>query len=282
MTDKLRIGAVSYLNTIPLVHGMRHGLGAERIELSYATPAVLADAMAAGELDMALLPVIELARIPGLELVPGLGITTHGPSRSVLLVSRRPAEAIESLALDPDSRTSNALSRVLLAEVWHRRPRIVEGRGELAQSLERADAAVRIGDKALFEPVPADVRVYDLGEVWTGRTGLPFVFAAWAARPGVVDRELYLTLHESRRRGTRAVERIAEEYAWKGERRPELVREYLTAHIRYRLGSAELRAIETFFAAAHGLGLIDAVPGVRLALERPTACHDAAAAGGAS
>jgi chorismate dehydratase len=278
MTTRIRIGAVSYLNTRPLVHGMENGLGAERIELSYATPAVLADRLAADELDVALVPVIELARIPDLELVPGLGIVTHGPSRSVLLVSRCPADSVASVALDPDSRTSNVLARVLLADVWGCHPEIRTGRPSLDETLRGADAAVRIGDKALVEPVPADAFVYDLGEVWTRETGLPFVYAAWTARGGVVDRELYRILHDSRRQGARAVDRIAADYSWNGTRYPDLARAYLTDHIRFRLGSSEIRALETFFGAAQRIGAIDAVPEIRLALQRWTGCDEAAAA----
>jgi chorismate dehydratase len=277
MTDaRVRIGAVSYLNTRPLVYGMARGLGADRIRLSFATPAVLADRLAAGELDVALLPVIELARIPDLELVPGLGIVTRGPSRSVLLVAGRPAGEIESIALDPDSRTSNALARVLLAEVWNRQPEVRAGSSNLAEALEAADAAVRIGDKALLESRPEGAHVYDLGEVWSSRTHLPFVYAAWAARRGVIDRELYRVLHDSRRAGGRAVDRIAAEYAWRGRHYPEVAKAYLTEHIHFRLGSAEIGAMERFFRAAHRLGAIDAVPEIRLALPRRTGCHEAA------
>jgi chorismate dehydratase len=277
MDSMVRIGAVSYLNTRPLVYGMQDGPGSERVRLSYATPAVLADRLAAGELDVALLPVIELARIPGLELVPGLGIVTDGPSRSVLLVSSCPPDAIESIALDPDSRTSNALARVLLAEVWKCRPRIRAGRPSLEESLDEADAAVRIGDKALFDALPSGAHVHDLGEAWTNETRLPFVFAAWAACPGIVDRELYRLMHDSRRAGSRAVDRIAAEFTWNGRRHPDIAREYLTEHIRFRLGANELRAMELFFGAAHRLGLIDEVPRIRLALQRWTTCHEVAA-----
>jgi chorismate dehydratase len=270
------IGAVSYLNTRPLVHGMERGPGAARIRLTYATPAVLADRLAAGELDVALLPVVELARIPDLEVVPGLGISTHGASRSVRLVSRRPAEAIESIALDLESRTSNALARLLLHDEWGRRPEVREGCGSLEDSLRAADAAVRIGDKALFEPVPDGLLVYDLGQVWTDRTGLPFVFAVWAARAGVVDRELYRWMHAARRSGSRAVGEIAASFTWDGEPRPEVARTYLTQHIRFRLGTPEVRAMERFFVAAHRLGLIDAPPEIRFALQRHTPCHEVA------
>jgi chorismate dehydratase len=274
---KIRIGAVSYLNTRPLVWGLQHGRSDPRIELSFDVPARLADRMAAGELEIALLPVVEIARMGEVELVPGLGIVTYGPSRSVLLVARRPIEELSSVALDPDSRTSNALARVLFAEFWKASPAWSLGRpGSLAAALGECDAAVRIGDKALFEPVPAGCQVHDLAEVWTGASGLPFVYAAWVARPGIVDRDLYRLLHASRREGSRAIEQIAQEYRWQGEPRFELAHEYLTKHILFRLGADETRAMELFFRAAHRLGLLSRVPPIRLAL-RGGACEDAVA-----
>ena len=272
-----RIGAVSYLNTLPLVHGMQQGLGADRVELSFATPAVLADRLAAGELDVALLPVIELARIPDLEVVPGLGIVSRGASRSVLLIANRPLDRIESLALDPDSRTSNVLAQVLLSEVWGRRPQPVPGSRDLDACLRDADAAVRIGDKALFEAPPAGTHVEDLGRVWTRETGLPFVFAVWTARPGIVDRPLYEMLHASRRAGKKAIDRIAADYRWNGAPHPDVARSYLTENIRFRLGSDELRAIGLFFEAARSLELVEKAPRIRMALERWTSCHETAA-----
>lgn len=272
----LRIGAVAYLNTRPLVHGFEQGLGRGRVELGYDVPAVLADRMAAGAFDVALLPIIELARLEGLELVPGLGIVTRGASRSVLLVGRRPVDAVRSVALDRDSRTSNTLARVLFAEVWRRAPEFAEGPAALADALDSFDAVVRIGDKALFEPVPDGAIVQDLGRVWTDATGLPFVFAAWAARAGVVDREIYRLFHDSRRSGRRALRRIAEDYSYHGRRDPELALAYLTRHIRCRLGAAELRAMRLFFGAARKIGAIAAIPEIRLALRRRTECDEAA------
>jgi chorismate dehydratase len=265
----VRIGSVDYLNARPLVWGLEHGLGAERIALSHHVPSELSRRLGAGELEVGLLPVVDLARIPELEIVPGLGITTRGPARSVLLVSRCPVESIASLALDSESRTSNVLARVLLAEVWRVRPTVVEAGAA-------ADAVVRIGDKALFDPPSSDTTVIDLGEAWTATTGLPFVFAAWAGRVGTIDRELYGLLHASRRQGTRAIDTIAEAYTWRGKRDPELCRRYLRENILHRLGAAELDGIRRFFGAAARLGLIDEVPPLRLALTRWTACHETA------
>ena len=261
---KIRAGAVSYLNTCPLVFGIEQGLGADRLELSYDVPSVLADRMAAGELDLALLPVIELARTPGLVVVPGLAIGSLGNCRSVLLVSRKPLAEVRSVALDPESSTSNALTRVLFADAWGGAPAFVPGPRDLTLALQENDAAVRIGDKALFGPLPAGTIAYDLGGAWTARTTLPFVFAVWATRARVVDREIYELLHASRRAGARELPAIAADYTWNGRQYPEVALPYLRDAMRYRLGDPEVAAMRRFLASAARIGIIDASPAIEL------------------
>jgi len=267
---KLRVGAVSYLNTRPLVFGIEQGLGGDRFDLTYDVPSVLASRMAAGELDLALLPVVELASIPELVVVPGLAIGSLGDCRSVLLVAKTPIADVKSVALDPESRTSNALARVLFSESWGVRPTFAAGPRDLRLALEEHDAAVRIGDKALFEPLPAGATAYDLGGAWTARTGLPFVFAVWASRPGVVDRETYEILHASRRAGTSAIPEIAADYTWNGRQYPEIALPYLRDAMRYRLGDLEVTALRRFLATAATLGVTKVVPPVTLASFRTT------------
>jgi chorismate dehydratase len=276
LATKIRVGAVSYLNTKPLVYGLEQGLGAERLELLFDVPSALADRMAAGELEIGLLPIVELARMPQLEIIPGLAIVTRGPARSVLLVSRVPLEQVRSVALDPHSRTTNALVRVLFARAWDREVQFSMGGAQLDRTLEDHDAAVRIGDKALFDPRDDELYTYDIAEAWTAWTGLPFVFAVWAARPGVMDRELYRILHESRRRGSRALDTIALEHRWQGSPRPEVALEYLAEFIHFRLGAVEVDAIKRFHGLAAELGLIDQVPRLQMAMERWTVCHETA------
>jgi chorismate dehydratase len=260
----IRAGAVSYLNTRPLVFGIEQGLGCDRLELSYDVPSVLARRMAAGELDLALLPVIELARIPDLRVVPGLAIGSFGNCRSVLLVAREPLADVRSVALDPESSTSNALARVLFSDAWGRTPSFAEGPSDLVLALEEHDAAVRIGDKALFLPLPAGTIAYDLGGAWTARTTLPFVFAVWATRAGVVDREIYETLHASRRAGAGELKAIAADYTWNGRQYPEVALPYLRDAMRYRLGDPEVAAMRKFLASAARIGIIDAAPPIEL------------------
>jgi chorismate dehydratase len=268
MRPKIRVGAVSYLNTRPLVYGFEHGLGRDRIELSYDVPSILADRLARDELDVALIPVVELARIPDLEIVPGLGIVSRGPARSVFLISNGPPAEARTVGLDPESRTTNALTAVLYARVWDAHPEFATGPVDLPASLTEHDAVVRIGDKALFEPAPAGTTAVDLGELWDRTMGLPFVYAVWAVRTGILDESLHRIFHESLRRGSEAIERIAADYTWNGRRFPELAREYLTRHIRFELGSEELEALRCFLEAATRLGLIPAAPALRMGLER--------------
>lgn len=273
---RVRIGAVSYLNARPLVSGLERGPAADSVELSYEVPSVLADRMAAGDLDLGLLPVVELARMPDLEIVPGLSIASRGPARSVLLVGRRPPEAARRVALDPESRTTNALVRVLFAEVWNASPAFGGVGPDLDADPGGFDSTVRIGDKALFEPLPPEAHVIDLGRAWTEATGLPFVYAVWAARPGVLDRELYRALHDSRRSGVRRIDLIAEEFAWNGRRDPRMARAYLKENIVYRLGADEVRGMRQFLEAAARHGVIEAAPELRMGFEGRTRCDELA------
>ena len=267
MSSKIRIGAVSFLNTRPLVYGMQHGLGADRIELSFGVPSKLAERMRKRELDVALLPIIELAAMPAHEIIPGLAIATYGKSASVLMISKRPVDQIRSVGLDRESRTSNVLARVLFARHWGAEPVFGDGEPGLIESLESHDAVIRIGDKALHEPVPKDAIVYDLGEIWTASTGLPFVFAAWVAWPGTVDQEIYQILHDSHRQGAQRISEIAAAHQWNGQPQPDLARTYLTDNIQYGLGTQERQAMQTFFQSAADLGLIEAPPAITLADE---------------
>lgn len=271
-SPRLRVGAVPFLNARPLVFGLEQGIGRGRIELQYDVPSALAPRMAAGELDVALLPTIELARIPGLVVVPGLGISTRGPAASVLLVCKKPLREVRSVALDPDSRTSNALVQILFREVWKTRPEFSMGSSELAASLLKHDAAVRIGDKALFEPLPAGTEAVDLGAAWTRARGLPFVFAVWAARSGVVDREIYNALHQSKRQGAKVLDLIALDYTWRGIQDPERSLDYLTRHMSYRFGAPEMASLKKFFASARSAGLVDHEPALSLASFGHSAC----------
>lgn len=268
----IRVGTVPYLNARPLVFGFEQGVAADRLRLESEVPSRLAARLGEGSLDVALVSSIELGRIPALTVVPGLAIGSAGPVLSVLLVCKVPPRRVQRLALDPESRTSNALAQLWLDGCLGVRPEATGGSADLEEALAGHDAAVRIGDKALFLPAPAGTEVVDLGAAWTAWTGLPFVYAVWAAREGVLDRELYEAFHASKRRGDRELAAIAEDYTWRGRSDPALALRYLERHVRYRLGQDEMAGMTRFLSLAADAGLLPRVPDVRLAHFSETPC----------
>jgi len=250
--NRLRVCAVSFLNTCPLVWGLQYGPQKDLFDLSFEIPSVCADRMAAGSADIGLVPVIE-ARRQGLDFIPGIGIACNGPVRSILLVSHVPAPAIRTVAVDCSSRTSVALTEVVLRERFGVRPKLVTHAPQLSAMLETADAALVIGDPALrFHPDELPYHVYDLGQEWKWMTGLPMVFAVWAARPQVIDPGVVSILQASCDFG---LERMEEIIAQEGPRRgfsEELVRQYLTHYIHFNLTEEYQKGLTRFLASAAG------------------------------
>jgi chorismate dehydratase len=255
----LRIGIVSFVNSRPLAWGLLRGRADASFACESLPPAVIADRLRDGSLDVGLVPSIELARIPDLEVVPGLAIAATHEVRSVLLVSRLPVAEITTVALDENSRTSAALVRILLAERYGVRPRTVTVAADLPAMLAAADAALLIGDPALAVERERFV-VLDLAGEWLELTGRPFVFAVWAARGDVVRREgvsanLVAALEASFAAGWAALDEIVAETAAETGLPPPVLRDYYTRNLRYRVGPAEREGLAEFLrrAAAHGL-----------------------------
>lgn len=240
------MSAVSFLNTSPLVWGMLHGPARGRLDLEFLTPAGCADQLASGAADIGIVPSFELTR-QDLEIIPGTGIACHGPVRSILLVSTRPAAQIRTLALDSSSRTSVELVRVILEHRYGVAPKTVSHPPDLDAMLRIADAALLIGDPALhIDPAALPWHVYDLGAEWVEMTGLPMVFAVWAARKGVVTAELVATFQESCRYGLAHLEEIVEIESKARGFAPDVVREYLTRYIVHELGPRDYQGMELF------------------------------------
>src|SRR5271156_5955191 len=161
-----------------MLHGAERGL----FDLARSLPAECADRLADGRADIGIVPSVELGR-QKLEIIPGAGIACRGPVRSILLISKVPFAEIRTLATDSSSRTSVALSRIVLARKYGAEPQLRSERPHLGSMLEHSDACLIIGDAALLlDPADLPFHVLDLGTEWTGMTGLPMVFAVWAAR----------------------------------------------------------------------------------------------------
>jgi len=243
----LRIGVVNYLNARPLARGLERDKGKGLYELRYLPPAQVADELAAGNLDVGLLPSVELLRIPDLEVVPGLAIAATHEVRSVLLVSKVPVAEIRRLALDENSRTSARLVRILLKERYGLEPEVRPARPVVEEMLEDADAALVIGDPALHIDRERYV-VLDLAGEWLELTGLPFVFAVWAARRSVAGPEIESTLSRSLEEGLRELDSIAREAARESGLPEAVLRDYFTRCLRFELGDQERRGLERFLA----------------------------------
>ncbi|MEM9644167.1 MAG: menaquinone biosynthesis protein [Planctomycetota bacterium] len=256
----LRIGAVSYLNTKPLIAGLVDRLDG-RGELSLNLPSRLADDLNAGQLDVALIPIIEYFRAeaenPGkLELISNAVIGCRGPVWSVRLVSRVPISRIRTLALDEGSRTSAALVQVLLWEMHGLRPKTVPLSMEQLPASSEADAILLIGDRAMRPARGVYEEIWDLGDRWCRWTELPFVFAAWVARRDADTSGLGEVLEASRDDGVASLEAIARREAAQHGLTTEDLHDYFCRNLHYHLGSRERAGMETYRAKAATLGLV--------------------------
>lgn len=256
----MRIGAVSYLNTKPLVYGLASL--APQHELVFDLPSRLADQLAAGQLDVALIPSVEYFQNPDYQIISDACIGCRGPVRSVKLLSRVPAAQIRTLALDEGSRTSAALVQVLLRERFGLKPQLVPFPIDAAPETIGADALLMIGDRAMHPPAGEYVETWDLGDVWCRWAELPFVFAMWVsgvgfqpARPksevGGQRSEADLTklaqvLSQARDLGVAHVEQIArEEHARYGLSYDDCLT-YLRDHLHFTLGPREQAGLRLF------------------------------------
>jgi chorismate dehydratase len=239
--SRMRIGAVSFLNTRPLVYGLQSGAD---FKLSFDTPSNLAEKLRLGEIDVGLIPIVEHLRGVGDAIVPGIGIAAEGPVRTVRLYSRVPLQSIERVAVDGRSRTSVALLRVLLAEGFGITPDFYSFRGDLKEMLKAHEAALLIGDDALrATDVPF---VWDLGQGWKELTGLPFVFAVWVANGGVDLERAGALLHGALGEGLAHLDDIAREAAGTGGQDEASLLSYLRDSLHFVLGERDLQGIETF------------------------------------
>jgi chorismate dehydratase len=245
--------AVSYLNTVPLVWGLLRDPEQQGIfDLTFEVPSVCAAQLASGEAGIGIVPVIEMAR-QKLDFFRGCGISSIGPVRSILLVSKVPYREIRKLATDSGSRTSVMLSRIILAEKFGVRPEVISHPPDLAAMLGFADAALLIGDAALrVDPATLPFNTLDLGEEWTNLTGLPMVFAVWAGPREFIHEPYGEAFRNSCRYGLSHIDDIVRaETAGRGF--PEaLVRRYLTRHIVFEFTDAHYTGLETYlnYAAA--------------------------------
>jgi chorismate dehydratase len=264
VTAKTRIGAVSYLNTKPLICNLESLAPNAELKLDY--PNRLAEQLQNGLLEVALIPIIEYFRAGTYTLVPNISITSQGPVLSVTLFSRVPWNAIRSVALDEGSRTSAALAQVLLRHRYGVRPQLRPLPLDEPAENNDADAVLLIGDRAMRACLPGFAHAFDLGQEWHEWTGLPFVYAAWAVRSGVKLGPVIDALQQAKKQGCANIGPIAAEEAPRLGLDPGYCRRYLANIIRFDLGPREQAGMQHFYMLACELGL--APPGVSVEFYR--------------
>lgn len=250
----LRLGAVSYLNTKPLVYGLE--ALPDQFDVRFDVPAKCAELLQEGKVDLGLIPAIEYLR-DDYRIVPGVSIASDGEVATVAVFTRRPIADIKTIALDLSSRTSVALTRVLCGRHWGISPSFTPAEPDLDAMLNRADAALVIGDPAFdIDPGKRGVTKIDLGAEWKAMTGLPFVYAMWTGRPGAATAGQCRALQAARDNGLAHLPEIARAA---GEGDSELERRslvYLRDNLKFSLGEAEAAGLRRFHELAAEIGLV--------------------------
>jgi chorismate dehydratase len=260
----MRISAISYLNTAPLMWDFEHGEAGKSFEISYTIPSKCAAELAQGTADIGIIPAAAYASIPDLKIIPGIAIAAKRAVRSILLLSHKPLDQIRSVALDSSSLTSVALTRVLFEKFWGGNRIFTSHSPDLTVMLRENDAALLIGDPAL-QVDRSRYLTWDLAEEWVRLTGKPFVFAFWAVRKqALTDQPIDLTsvFQNSRDHGVKraSINQIAEIWAPRVGISEAVAREYLSSNIFYFLDDACLAGLQLFYQYSRECGALPEAP----------------------
>ena len=284
---KLRISIVEFLNTAPLVWGFTDGPLQSRYDLSFTVPSLCAEALRSGQADVAIIPAIEYQRMDGMVVLPEMAVAAKHEVRSILVLARKPIEQAKRIALDTNSLSSVALTRLLCKGLWRIAPEFIDAAPDASAMLAEADAALLIGDPALRIrlkvdalmakvpdakgccgsdlasdkddiPVPGvdTLFVYDVADEWRQMTGKPCVLAIWVGRRELITPEVVADFLASREYGLARIGEIAEAASLKLELPPRDLESYLRDNIDFSLDAANLEGLELYFRECAAAGLI--------------------------
>jgi chorismate dehydratase len=268
--SRLKISAISYLNTAPLLWDFEHGDAGSTCDLSYTIPSACAQALSDGSADIGIIPAAAYTAIPDLVIIPDVAIAARQSVRSILLVSRVPLEKIRTVALDTSSMTSVTLTKILFAKWQGGAREYVAMAPDLDQMLAKCDAALLIGDPALKVDRERYVTL-DLAEEWIAKTGQSFVFAFWAIRrQALADRNsetIIRRFQTSRDHGLRPenLATIISEWGPRLSLPAESVRIYLTRNIHYYLDAECLEGLALFYRYGAEIGALPPAPDLQFA-----------------
>ncbi len=258
----VRVSAVEYLNARPLVCGLDQRL--DLFDLQFDVPAQCAARLHDRSADLGLIPSIEYLQNPDYRIVPDLAVASEGDVASVALFTTRPVTSLRSIAVDSNSRTASMLLRILCAESWEIEPKLVKLRPDLPVMLKRCDAALVIGDPALFLDYEGQgLEKVDLGDEWTALTSLPFVWAAWVGRADVLTAEHGRALQDARVAGVAAIDDIVARHCPDDEERRVVGAQYLRENVSFTLDERERDGLKKFYDYAYEQRLVQRRPDLR-------------------
>ncbi|HMJ26505.1 MAG TPA: menaquinone biosynthesis protein, partial [Pyrinomonadaceae bacterium] len=250
-----RLAASSYLNTAPLIWSFLYGSKRDAVELfTHKAPARCAEMLAAGEVDAALVPVIEYQRTPDVVIVPGVCVGSRSAVRSVVIASKKNnLKKIKRIALDDSSRTSVALVKIIFREFLGFEPEWRTSPPDLRSMLEHNDAALIIGDPAMKTP-REKFHVFDLATLWHEYTGFGFVFAMWMAGKNSAEQVRAINFKAARDEGLANLDDIAARHRDQ-ILTPEEIHDYLTRNIAFQMDEDMMKGLELYFELAQKHGL---------------------------
>lgn len=263
MTTPFHLAASSYLNSAPLIWSFLNGAKRGQVDFVEAVPARCADMLSRGEVEGALIPVIEYQRIAGGALVPDVCVGSQKEVLSVVLVSKdTELEQIRSVALDESSRTSATLVKIIFREFLDHEPVWTVRTPNLEDMLERNDAALIIGDPGMTFP-RAGLKVWDMAALWRKYTELGFVFAMWMVRDEAVERARTVDFAGARDEGVAHVDDIIDEYKEKIPMPVQELRKYLTENIVFRVDDSMKKGLQLYYELAAKHALVETVKPLR-------------------
>ncbi len=268
VVDSARVGAIDYLNALPLTRYLKEA-GEPALSVSSHSPAVLAEKLRCGELDIALVPVVEYLARKEYRVLPGISIASYGEVRSIRFFHRRELSQLRLVGLDDSSRTSAALTRILFHDLWKGRPELVplspadgvrglESGGHF-EGREALDGLLLIGDAALTAQVPSGWESIDLGMEWTRWTGLPLVYALWVWRGGPAPSGLTQKLVAAKQQGIARIDDIVREHCSKSGGDPVSCRHYLYRTIQYDLDRVHIDGLLEYVRRLESLRILPRV-----------------------
>ena len=241
----IKLGSVSFLNAKPITYALENNLIKHDFEIIQTPPSDLSRMLHQKEIDLGFIPVAELLRRKNYSVVPGVSISSIGKVDSVILLAKSDINVLKTVAVDKRSQSSTALLRIVLELFYNVRPEYIPTDIDSDDTLDSVDGAMLIGDSGLRKCYAPEegYKVYDLGEIWTKQTGLPFVYAVFAVNKDVILGDNLQALIESKNYGLGMIDKIADIESRKLGIDCDICRTYLRDRIKYDLGAEEIKGI---------------------------------------